>query len=95
MARLNLSLDDRLFEELTRLANTKKIAVAGIARRLLQEAVAHRRRRELHRTMAAAYAAGAKDPEELETLRALQNGRDDLLARGAGLTTRRGRTKSS
>lgn len=79
MERLNLSLDDSLFEELTRLARVEKVAVAGVARRLLQEALAHRRRLDLQRTMAAAYAAGSRDPEELETLREMQGGQDELL----------------
>lgn len=81
MERLNLSLDDRLFAELTRLAKAEGSAVAGVARRLLQEAISHRSRLDLHQKMAAAYAAGAKDPEELETLRGLEGGQDDLIRR--------------
>lgn len=79
MERLNLSLDDRLFAELTRLAKAEGGAIAGVARRLLQEAIAHRRRLDLHQKMAAAYAAGARDPEELEALRELEGGQDDLI----------------
>lgn len=82
MERLNLSLDDALFVELSRLAKQEKVAVAGVARRLLQEALAHRKRLDLQRTMAAAYAAGARDPEDLETLRAMQGAQDDLLEDG-------------
>ena len=78
MERLNLSLDDLLFQELSRLARAEKRAVAGVAKQLLNEALAHRRRQELQRKMAAAYAAGARDPEELESLREMQGGQDDL-----------------
>lgn len=81
MERLNLSLDPSLFAELTRLAKAEGTAVAGVARRLLQEAVAQRRRLDLQQRMSAAYAAGAKDPEETETLREMQGGQDDLIGK--------------
>lgn len=79
MERLNLSLERELVAELNKLAKAEKVGVAGVARRLLHEAIAYRKRLDLQRTMAAAYAAGAIDPEELETLRGLQGGQDELL----------------
>ena len=79
MERLNLSLERELVAELNKLAKAEKVGVAGVARRLLHEAIAYRKRLDLQRTMAAAYAAGATDPEELETLRGMQGGQDELL----------------
>ena len=79
MERLNLSLEEDLFAELTRLAKAENVGLAGVARRLLREAVVQRKRIELQRTMAAAYAAGARDPEERKTLREMQGAQDELL----------------
>lgn len=81
MERLNLSLDKGLLSEIEGVAKDEKCGVATAARQLLSEALLHRRRRELQRRMAAAYAAGARDPEDLAALSDLQGGQDDVLRR--------------
>jgi len=48
---------------------------------LIQEALDHRRRRDLQERMSAAYAASAADPEERETLLEMQVLQDELLER--------------
>jgi metal-responsive CopG/Arc/MetJ family transcriptional regulator len=79
--RLNLSLDKQLLTEIETIAKAEKVPIAAAARALLGEALQLRRRRALRALMAAAYAAGAKDEEALEVLRAMQGGQDEILRR--------------
>jgi hypothetical protein len=65
MSRLNLTLDTDTLVWLERHAAQEKVAVASLARRLLQAAVNGRAALDRRRKLAQDYAAGRDDAAEL------------------------------
>jgi len=65
MSRLNLTLDDDTHAWLTKHASRANVAIASLARELLQEAVLRRESLVRRRKLAADYAAGRDDVTEL------------------------------
>jgi hypothetical protein len=77
MARLNLTLDRDTWERLGEQARASGERRAGLARRLLREALNEREALERRRRVARDYAAGRKDATEL--IRELEAGQLELL----------------
>ncbi len=65
MSRLNLTLDPDTLAWLERHAARERLAVAALARRLLQEAVDQHETLARRRKLAADYAAGRDDVREV------------------------------
>ena len=65
MPRLNLTLDDDTFARLDRHAKRQGARRAGLARRILCEALDSREALERRKTLAAAYTAGRRDARQL------------------------------
>ena len=65
MSRLNLTLDDDTQDWLKRHAKQERVPLAAFARKLLGEAVASREALARRRKLAADYAAGREDAQEI------------------------------
>ena len=65
MPRLNLTLDDDTFARLGRHAKRQGAPRAGLARRILREALDLREALERRKTLAADYTAGRRDARQL------------------------------
>lgn len=65
MPRLNLTLDDDTFASLDRHAKRQGARRAGLARRILREALDSREALERRKKLAAAYTAGRRDARKL------------------------------
>jgi metal-responsive CopG/Arc/MetJ family transcriptional regulator len=65
MPRLNLTLDTDTFTRLDRHARRQGARRAGLARRILREALDAREALERRKKLAAAYTAGRTDAREL------------------------------
>ena len=65
MARVNLTLDSDTYQGLQRFAKRERARVATFARSLLREGISRREAAEQARKLAADYAAGRPDAEEI------------------------------
>lgn len=65
MPRLNLTLDNDTFDRLDRHAKRQGARRAGLARRILREALDSREALERRKKLAAAYTAGRRDARKL------------------------------
>jgi metal-responsive CopG/Arc/MetJ family transcriptional regulator len=65
MPRLNLTLDDHTFARLDRHAKSQGARRAGLARRILREALDSREALERRKTLAADYTSGRRDAQKI------------------------------
>jgi hypothetical protein len=65
MARINLTLDEGTYSEITKHAGRLRIPRARLAKELLSEALARRAAADRRRKLAGDYAAGRRDERAL------------------------------